>query len=66
MNSISLTGVGAVLVTVINAALPLLGLELPAGSVESGVMGLMNVIGFALLIYGQARRPDVVGFVGKK
>jgi hypothetical protein len=65
MTSISLTGVGAVLVTVLNALFPLIGIELPEGSVESGVIGVMNFVGFVLLIYGQARRKDVTGFVGK-
>ena len=64
--NVSLTGVGAILVTVLNALFPMLGIDLPEGSVESGVIGVMNFIGFILLIYGQYRRKDVSGFIMKK
>ncbi len=64
--NVSLTGVGALLVTVLNLIFPMLGIDVPEESVESAVLGAMNFVGFLLLIYGQWRRPDVSGFVMKK
>ena len=62
----SLTGVGAVIVTVLNAVVPMLGLSVPDGSVEQLVVSALNVIGFISLVYGQWRRKDTKGFIFKK
>jgi hypothetical protein len=62
----SMTGVGATIVIILNAVLPLFGIEVEEGVVAQGVMGVVNFVGFVLLIVGQARRPEVTGFIFKK
>lgn len=62
----SLTGLGAVVVTVLNFALPLIGFDIPEGTIEGFVLSIVNVIGFGLLLYGQWRRGDVKNFIFKQ
>lgn len=62
----SLTGVGAVLVTLLNLVLPMMGFDVEAGSVEGLVVSIINVVGFITLLYGQWRRQEVKGFIFKK
>ena len=58
MNTISLTGAGAV-ITVIQLALQWLGVDFPQGSVEAAVNGVVAAVGLVLLVYGQWRRGDL-------
>ena len=62
----SLTGVGAVIVTLLNLILPLLGFDVPMGTTESLALAILNIAGFISLIYGQWRRPETRGFIFKK
>jgi hypothetical protein len=62
----SLTGLGAVVVTMLNLILPMLGVNVDAGTTEGLVVSIINVIGFITLVYGQYRRGDVKGFIFKK
>lgn len=66
MKTTSLTGIGAVIVTVLNLVLPLFGFDVDAGTVEGLAVSLVNIAGFVTLIYGQWRRPEVEGFIFKK
>lgn len=61
----SLTGIGAVIVTLLNAVLPMMGINVDAGTTEGLVVSIINVIGFVTLIYGQWRRKDTKGFIFK-
>jgi uncharacterized membrane protein len=64
--NLSFTGVGAAIVVLLEAILPMLGIEVPEGGVAKAVEGVVTFVGFVLLVYGQWRRPDVSGFVFKK
>lgn len=66
MNNYSLTGMGAIVVTILNAIFPLIGFDIPEGGVDGFVASVTNVIGFGLLIYGQWRRKDTTGFIFKQ
>lgn len=61
----SLTGIGAVIVTVLNLVFPLFNIDVESSQVESFVVQTLNIIGFITLIWGQARRPDVKNFLLK-
>jgi len=61
----SLTGIGVVIVTLLNAILPMMGIDVPAGTTEGLVVSIVNVIGFVTLVYGQWRRPEVKGLIFK-
>lgn len=62
----SLTGIGAVIVTLLNMVLPMLGFNVEAGTTEGLVVSIVNVIGFVTLIYGQWRRKDTKHFIFKQ
>lgn len=62
----SITGMGAVVVTILNFVLPTMGFDVPAGTVEGLVVSVVNVIGFVMLLYGQWRRGDVKNFIFKQ
>jgi hypothetical protein len=62
----SLTGVGALMVTVINFVFPFFGIEVEPFETEAFVLSILNVVGFVSLIWGQARRPEVTNFLFKK
>lgn len=61
----SLTGLGAVIVTLLNLVLPLFGFDVDAGTVEGLAVSILNIVGFVTLIYGQWRRKDTKGFIFK-
>lgn len=61
----SMTGTGAV-VTLLNAIFLLFGFELPEGSVESAVQGVVAIVGFVLLAWGQIRRTDLIAGLFRK
>ncbi len=59
MNNISMTGVGALVVTILVVVLPIFGVVADQGTITSGVESVVKALGFILLIAGQARRPDL-------
>lgn len=56
--NVSMTGVGAI-ITVLQGALTLLGIEVAEGAVASAVNGIIQAVGIILLIIGQFRRKDL-------
>ncbi len=62
---ISKIGTGAIIL-LIEQVLRLLGFEFPEGSVESVINAIAVVIGFALIIFGQLGRKDLVAGIIKK
>jgi hypothetical protein len=65
-NTLSKTGTGAAIVVIINALFPLLGIDVPEGSVQATLESILNVVGFILLIWGQVARKDLkLGLVRK-
>ena len=65
-NQVSMAGTGAAIITLINLILPALGFDIPEGTVAAAVEGVVNVAGFAFLIWGQARRTDLIGGLIRK
>ena len=55
----SMTGIGITIVTLLEAVLPMFGIELAEGQVSKAIEGIITCIGVVLMIYGQWRRPDV-------
>ena len=52
------------LVTVIMFVAPMLGLDLEEGTVSDAISGLVQFVGFILMIWGQLRRKDLtIGMV---
>ena len=64
--NVSATGIGALVVTILNAVFPLIGFDVPEGGIENFVASATNVIGFGLLLYGQWRRKDTKAFIFKQ
>ena len=64
--TLSKTGLGAMIVLIINAVFPLVGIEVPEGSVESTIEAVLNVVGFVLLVWGQLSRKDLVAGLVRK
>ena len=65
MSNISITGIG-VIITVLDAILPLVGVRLEPGTVSSAINGIVSFVGFILLVWGQVRRKDLkYGFFRK-
>ena len=62
----SFVGIGTVIVTLLNIIFPIIGVEVDRGSIEQSVFGLINFIGFVILIIGQIRRKDSKFFIFKK
>ncbi len=62
---ISKIGTGAIIL-LIEQVLRLLGFEFPEGSVESVANAIAVVIGFALIIFGQLGRKDLVAGIVRK
>lgn len=58
MKSISVTGIGAIVV-IIESVLRLFGVEVPEGSTLKVANGLLEIVGYVLLVYGQLRRKDL-------
>lgn len=61
-----MAGTGGAIVVILNAILPLLGIEVPEGSIGATVEAIGQIVGFALLIWGQIRRPDLIGGILRK
>ena len=59
-NTLSKAGTGASIVIILNAIFPLLGIEVPEGSLESTIEAILNVFGFVMLVWGQLDRSDLV------
>lgn len=57
--TLSKAGTGASIVVILNALFPLMGIEVPEGSLESTLEAGLNVFGFILLIWGQLARKDL-------
>lgn len=62
----SVTGVGALIVTIINLVLPFFGVTVEPFETEAFVLSILNIFGFIALVYGQARRPEVKHFLFKE
>ena len=59
MKTLSKAGTGASIVLIINAIFPLVGIEVPEGSLENTLESLLNVFGFIMLVWGQIDRSDL-------
>ena len=62
MNTFKFTskaGVGAVIVTLMEVVLPLIGLDSQEGTAANVVDAVATLVGFALLLYGQFDRKDL-------
>lgn len=58
-STLSRAGLGAAVVTILNVVFPLLGVEVPEGSVAATAEAVGQVIGFVLLVWGQLGRKDL-------
>lgn len=58
MNKVSIAGAGLV-VLLIEMTLRILNITVPDGSVSDAMNGLITVVGFVLLVWGQLRRKDL-------
>lgn len=66
MPALSLTAVGGI-VTVVELVLQMFGIDLPKGSLEAALNGIIAVVGVVALIVGQVRRKDLTaGLIHKE
>lgn len=59
-NSVSMAGTGGV-VLIVEELLKLFGFEFGDGAVAQAVDAVWTLVGFGMLIWGQVRRPDLIG-----
>lgn len=57
--TLSKAGIGATIVTVLEFIFPLLGIDVPTGSIAGVVEATATVVGFVLLVWGQLDRTDL-------
>lgn len=62
----SKTGAGLAIVTILELVLPLVGIEVPEGTVAGTVESVALVIGYVLVFYGQFKRQDLIGGIKRK
>lgn len=64
-SQVSMAGVGS-LITLIEGALLFFGFQVPGGTVGAAINGLITFLGLVWLVWGQARRKDIVGWLFRK
>lgn len=64
--TLSKAGLGSALVVILNAVFPIIGIEVPEGSVAATMEAIGQVIGFGLLIWGQIDRKDLIGGIVRR
>jgi len=62
----SKTGVGLVIVTVIELIIPLTGIKVPEGTAAGVVNTIAAFVGYVLLFYGQWDRKDLANGLKRK
>lgn len=64
-NSVSMAGVGGS-ITIVEMVLMWFGFEIPGGAVTGAINGLVAFVGLIWLVWGQARRSDIVWGIFRK
>lgn len=56
-----MAGTGGAIVVLLKVILPFFGIDIPEDTIAATVAAVLTLIGTGLLVYGQVRRPDLVG-----
>lgn len=62
----SMAGTGAAIIVVLKVVLPLFGIDVPEATLTATIEAVATIAGTVMLVWGQLRRPDLIGGIVRR